>query len=1301
MNFKEIEIKARSCFGLDAARIIHQLYKYRKSRGKGKKNVKGTFDFASKIEKSLKFLEWRRKNVPEIIYSHDLPVVENKDLIKEILKNNQVVIIAGETGSGKTTQLPKICLELGRGVKGMIGCTQPRRVAAISVSARVAEELESNLGEAVGYQVRFDERVRRESYIKFMTDGILLAETRADPELLAYDTLIIDEAHERSLNIDFILGYLKQLLPRRPDLKVIISSATLEVERFSEYFANAESIIVKGRTYPVDIVYHPPENEDILLPVQVGKTYEVLIHEFGVGDALVFMSGEQEIRETVNHLERKKLLGVEVLPLYGRLTPAEQQKVFHPGSKRRIIIATNVAETSVTVPRIKYVIDAGTARIKRFNSRSGIESLQAEAISQASANQRAGRCGRIGPGICVRLYSEDDYAGRESFTDPEIKRSSLAGVILQMYLLRLGKIENFPFIEPPSLNLIKAGYNELEEIGAISGRGGITLEGKRIARLPIEPRFGKMLLTAVEYGCLEKMLTIVSALSVQDPRLRPVEKQQEADKVHSRYKDKFSDFTSWLHLWRELQVQKEKAGSNNRYNKFCRNNFLSYLRLREWHNTRAQLAEEMSKYNTSSVKIKYKEKKKLGKDDIPEENLHRALLCGLLSRCGKFHEEDKEYRGSKEAKFHIWPGSGVAGEKADWIMAAEIVQTSRNFARTVAKIKVEWLEDAAPHLLKKSYSEPFFDEKSGCVRALLNATLYGLPVIEKRRVHYGAVDPEVSRKIFIEDGLVRRKLRSKVSFYCENSKLIEKVLQEQDKLRSNELLVDELSLYDFYAIRLPENIYTEKQLERFAYKEKNKNSRKLFMTEKDVLLENWSGLSKKLFPDKIKTGGFTFDLLYKFDPADIDDGVSCRIPLGVLPNLVEIDFEWLVDGLLGEKIAAMIRSLPRSKRRELAPVTQTVEYIRERIRKSNNSLSAALADIIYKAYNLRIEAADFRIKELPKFLQMNFLIIDHKKKIVARGRNLAVLQAECAKKSRNNFENADKDRFRRKDITSWNFILFRKINLAGGAVGYFGLKDDKSTVISDIFPSLEQAKIVSRRGICRLAIIIMEVQIRKIIKSLPLKEKAFMLYSAIGGSKEKLQQDIIYAGVMYILSKLEKLPETEDDFNKFHELVRVELYGIAYKLAEAADKAIIRVQKFMSKIDSSKVNELKKKTYQEVTEQLSRLVYVGFVRDAGVKYLADITRYISAMEVRLEKLEGAVKKDRARAEEINPLWQQCLQAYQKIQQKGGRSPALLEYRWLLEEYAVSIFAQEVGTVRKVSRKRLDELWQQVDRELSL
>ena len=1291
IDFNTLKEDALSCFGVDAARIMHQL--------RNKRRRKGSLDFSKKIEKSRKLLEWRRDNVPEIVYPGELPIVESKEIIKEAIQNNQVVIIAGETGSGKTTQLPKICLELGCGIKGYIGCTQPRRVAAVSISSRVAEELGSSLGEAVGYQVRFDERINHETFVKFMTDGILLAETRADPELLAYDTLIIDEAHERSLNIDFILGYLKRLLPKRPDLKVIISSATLEVERFAEYFGGAESIIVEGRTHPVETIFQSIENENTLLSVQVGKVYEALIHEYGNGDALVFMSGEQEIRETVNHLERKCLIGVEALPLYGRLTPVEQQRVFNPGSKRRIIVATNVAETSVTVPRVRYVIDTGHARIKRFNSRTGVESLQVESISKASAAQRAGRCGRIGPGVCVRLYSEDDFAGREDYTDPEIKRSSLAGVILQMNLLRLGKVEDFPFIEPPPGNLVRAGYRELEEIGAIAETGEITVDGKRIARLPIEPRFGKMLLTSIEYGCLDKMLTIVAGLSVQDPRLRPVDKQEDADRAHGRYRDKFSDFVSWLHLWRVLEDAREKSGSNNKYNKFCRENFLSYLRLREWSNTRKQLEQELNKYGALKSEPRYTEKKKLGVNDIPEENLHRALLSGLLSRCGKYHDEDKNYRGARDTRYLIWPGSGVANEKADWIMSAEIVETSRKFARTVAKIKPEWLEAAAAHLLKKSYSEPFFDEKGGCVRAYMNATLYGLPIVEKRRVHYGAIDPEKSREIFIKDGLVEMKLRSRVKFYRDNCKLINSVVDEQDRIRCNELLVDAQALYRFYDKRLPHNIYTERNLQKFAFSEKKKKSLKLFMKEKDVLLENRSGLSKDLFPDELSASGFEFELSYKFDPSHKDDGVTCKVPLGVLPNLDTVEFEWLVDGLLGEKIAGMIRSLPRSLRRDLNPISDTVEVLRKKIVRSKKSFPGALSELIFSEFGVKVSETDFRLEELTPFLRMNFTVVDSLNNIVASGRDLAVLQEGCAGKSKSNFESAAKDKYENKNVCSWDFELFSKVSLAGGAVGYLGLKDNIKTVALEVYLSSEKSQRVSQRGICRLAINIMNVQCRKILKSLAITEQAYMYYTAIGGGKDKLQQDILLAGVQYLLSQVKSLPVTKEEFAKFCEVLKVRLYEVVYKLGVAVQDAIIDVVEFMREIEGLKPNALKKEAIQEIYGQVSRMIYNGFVRDAGVVHTPDISRYIAGMKLRVKKLDGAVQKDRLRARDINPLWEKCMAAFASVQKNGGYSEALVEYRWMLEEYAVSLFAQEVGTGCKVSPKRLDDLWRQVVKDL--
>lgn len=1280
------------CYHADIPRLRHQINR-----------AKSEQDFAriqKKVAASQDFVGWRADNLPKPTFPEQLPVCARASEIAEAIRDNQVVIIAGATGSGKTTQIPKICLEMGRGVNGIIGCTQPRRVAAVSVAERVAQELETPLGDAVGYQVRFEQRLKRETYIKFMTDGVLLSETRSDPDLLAYDTLIIDEAHERSLNIDFILGYVKRLLSRRPELKVIVSSATIEVERFCDFFDGAPALEVEGRTYPVDIIYSPCEEDDADLPVVVGHTADNLYREFGMGDTLVFMTGEQDIRETVAHLEKKFQGRAEVLPLYSRLTPAEQRMVFHPGSKTRIIVSTNVAETSVTVPRIRYVIDSGLARIKRYNPRTQVERLQIEAISQASANQRSGRCGRVQAGICVRLYDQKEFSLRPEYTDPEIKRSSLAGVILQMSLLRLGRVDDFPFIEPPMPTLIRSGYDELEEIGAIDSERRLTRDGKAIAALPLEPRFGRMLLTAYREGCLEEAVVVVAALSVQDPRLRPVERRDEADRAHKKYRDKYSDFKSWLHLWRELEKQRKELGSNNRYNKWCRDNFLSYLRLREWNNTVRQLTELMERTRLPKLErteaANRKKRKFNPKTSLDDPQLHKSLLSGLLSRCGVYHEEDKDYRGSRGTKFHIWPGSGLAGSKTKWIMSAEIVETTRPFARCAAAVEIDWLEDVGYHLLKYSYSEPFFDERGGCVRAYMNATLYGLPVVEKRRVHYGPVDPHKSREVFILDGLVRRKLYSKLPFYRNNSRLINKLEDGQNKLRRSGLLIDEQGLYDFYASRLPENIYTLRALERYCQKEQNAD--KLMMSEGDVCLEPANGLGKSSFPEKMVVDNHSIALNYKFEPGHKDDGVTATLPLGILPNLTEDIFDWLVPGLLPQKISELLRLLPRRLRRELNSYSDITERASAEIGFGKGNLYRSLADFISKEYCVRVDAEDFSYDQLPPFLRMNFTVIDSSGKTVAGGRDLSELKERCAAKASDNFKQAPKKSFERRGITAWDFDLPQTVSLAGGAKGYPGLHDDKTSVSLKICQSPQEAERITLRGICRLASICLAPQISKIIKSLSVTQNALMQYAAIGGGQQQFNDEVIECSVLHLFTAFGTAPTNKQEFETFLEYLRTELYPCAYGVARAATESLEAMPAVLGQLQPAR-SDIKNQSISEMRSQLGRLIYPGFIRDAGVDNIKNIPRYLQAIVLRNERAQSFIQKDRKRAQEINPLWEQTLQAFATAQKKRLYLPQLLEYRWMLEEYAVSLFAQEVGTSGAVSLSSLNKLWKNIEREL--
>lgn len=1299
-SINEIYNRTAECFGPVAARLRQRLRRLQA----GRKISSAEFSRIERdIENSCAFVNWRRDNLPLVTYPEDLPVAARREEISALIAKNQVVIIAGETGSGKTTQLPKICLELGRGIKGMIGCTQPRKVAAISVAERVASELKTTLGEAVGYQVRFDGRLRRETYVKFMTDGIMLSETRGDPDLLEYDTLIIDEAHERSLNIDFILGYLKRLLPRRPDLKVIISSATLEVERFSEFFENAPVITVEGRTYPVDLIHHEIEDEDADLPVVIGHALENLYAQHGAGDTLVFMTGEQEIRETVLHLQKRNLSGAEVLPLYSRLSPAEQRLVFHPATRRRIIVTTNVAETSVTVPRIRYVVDTGLARIKRFNARTQIESLQIEPVSQASARQRAGRCGRVGPGICLRLYSEENFLSRAEYTDPEIKRSSLAGVILQMSLLRLGRVEEFPFLEPPSAQLIKSGYEELEELGALDGNRSLTRFGKRIAALPLEPRFGRMLLAAQEYNVLKEALIIVAALCIQDPRLRPADKREAADLAHRKFRDKLSDFNSWLHLWRELERQREKAGSNNRFNRWCRDNFLSYLRLREWRNTVEQLGQIMERTREAAGKGKTLTipafpggaRQKPGKGENPEDiALHKSLLCGLFSRCGIYHEEEHDYRGARETHFVIWPGSGLSGANPKWLMAAEIVETSRPYARCCAVIDPAWLEELAPHLLKRSYTQPYFDEKHGVVRAMLNATLYGLPVINGRRVHYGPIDPVKSREIFIRDGLVGRRLITKLKFYQHNNRLITELEEQQHKLRRNDLLVDEEGLFNFYDSNLPEGIYSLKQLERHCHGKGGANN--LFMSRDEIVLQSAGGLSRDLFPTKLEYEGLTFPLHYRFEPGHPEDGVNCTIPLGALAGLSVSIFDWLVPGLLGEKIAQLIRGLPRSLRKECNPVPQAVEHCLKELKGKNGNLYEALAEILHKYTGTRILGGDFRPEELPAFLRMNFRIIDTGGNIMAEARNLSQLQQDYASQASKTFRAAPKNNYERNGLHKWDFELPERLQLSGGALGYPGLIDNGDSVALKIFQEAWAAIAATRKGVCRLARLELETQSNKICRSFSLSNNALMYYASIKGGRKMLEEEVLMAGILHLYDQQGQIPRSRADFDAFLDFLRAGLYAAATSTAKAASDALLQAGELISALSVPRPpNRLA--SVGDIRLRLNCLIYPGFIRDAGVTNAPHLARYVQALRARLDKMDSAPGKDLARMKQINPFWQRCMEAFRQLQKKGRADPALAQYRWLLEEYAVSLYAQELGTSQPVSEKRLETAWEKVEK----
>ena len=993
----------------DKARIRKRLLGIKKITNASKQE-KALQQISSAIEQSIVNKQQRLANLPGISYPDGLPVSQNVDVIAKAIDENQVVIIAGETGSGKTTQIPKICLQLGRGIEGIIGHTQPRRIAARTVANRIADELETKLGDAVGYKVRFNDQVSEHSYIKLMTDGILLAEMQKDRLLRQYDTLIIDEAHERSLNIDFILGYLRQILPKRPDLKVIITSATIDPEKFSRHFASddgklAPIIEVSGRTYPVEMRYRPlnEQNEgsegdaDIISGI-LNAVDELGAESRGVdsgGDILVFLNGEREIRDTARALEKANLKHTNVLPLYSRLTVAEQNLIFKPHSGRNIVLATNVAETSLTVPGIKYVIDPGTARISRYSYRTKVQRLPIEPISQASANQRAGRCGRVSSGVCIRLYSEEDYLNRPEFTDPEILRTNLATVILQMLSLDLGEIADFPFVQPPDNRNINDGVRLLEELAAIDANASkvtLTQTGRALAKFPIDPRLAKMILTAVDLGCIEQIFIIVSALSIQDPRERPHEKQQAADEKHGRFKNKHSDFVSLLKLWAYVEEQ-QKQLTNNQFRRLCQKEFLSYVRIREWQDIFSQLSHSLRelKIPMSRITVDLSEEAEKNASDSSVDIVHQAILSGLLSHLGQ-QDENREYKGARGSKFFIFPGSALAKKSPKWLMAAELVETSRLFARMAAKIDPLWIEPLAEHLVKRNYSEPHWEKKQGAVMAFEQVSLYGLIVVSKRKVNFNKIEPDTCREIFIREALVNGDSTIKETFLKENRKLVDEVEALEQKARRKDFLIEEQQLVDFYTEKLPESVICQRSFLAWWKKQKQNDAKLLNFTKAFLLKETAVKLSANEYPETWQQGSLTLPLSYHFSPGDDDDGISVLIPVGILNQIESEGFDWLIPALRLELITALIRALPKSLRRNFVPAPNYAEACLAAITNTGTSLIAALEKQLLRMTGVRLPEDAWQGVELVPHLLMNFKIVNEHGKLLKQGRDLDQLK---------------------------------------------------------------------------------------------------------------------------------------------------------------------------------------------------------------------------------------------------------------------------------------------------------------------
>ncbi|WP_122709857.1 ATP-dependent RNA helicase HrpA [Pseudomonas viridiflava] len=1281
----------------DRHRLRRQLHELRKKPDEAK-----LAQWVARVQASCAQVTSRRESVPTVRYDDNLPIAAKRDEIKDALLKHQVLIIAGETGSGKTTQLPKICLEIGRGQHGLIGHTQPRRIAARSVASRVADELATPLGALVGYQVRFEDQSDSNTLIKLMTDGILLAETQHDRFLERYDTIIVDEAHERSLNIDFLLGYLKTLLPRRPDLKVIITSATIDLQRFSEHFNDAPIIEVSGRTFPVDTWYRPLTSEqdeegnsvedDLTVDQAILATLEELAdfersERKSPGDVLVFLPGEREIRDAAEMLRKAQLRHTEILPLYARLSPAEQQRIFQSHSGRRVVLATNVAETSLTVPGIRYVIDTGTARISRYSYRAKVQRLPIEAVSQASANQRKGRCGRVEPGLCVRLYSEEDFNARPEFTDPEILRTNLAAVILQMLHLRLGEITDFPFIESPDGKAISDGFNLLQELSAVNRENQLTPLGRQLARLPVDPRMGRMLLDAAKQGSLQEVLIVASAMSVQDVRERPPERQQAADQAHAQWKDADSDFAGLVNLWRGFEEQRQALTASPLRN-WCRRNFLNYLRLREWRDSHRQLSLICRDLQLT-----------VNKEPADYPKFHKAILSGLLSQIGQKADEG-DYLGARQRRFWIHPSSGLGKKRPQWLMTAELVETTKLYARMVAKIDADWIEPLAGHLIKKNHFEPHWEKKRGQVVAFEQITLFGLIVVGRRPVHFGPVDPVVSRELFIREGLVRGDIQSRAKCLSANTRLLEQLDELEAKARRRDILADEDTLYAFYEARIPADIHQTATFDSWYKTESQKNPQLLIMREEDVLAREASEVTAAQYPDTLRLGELSLSLTYHFEPNHPRDGVTLRVPAPLLLSLPAGRLEWLVPGLLETKCIALVRSLPKAVRKNFVPVPDFIKAALQRITFGEGSLTEALGRELLRMTGARVtdEAWAEATQQLESHLKMNLEIVDGDGKFLGEGRDLDALTARFAEASQAALAVPQTAKSQQPVEAKVFAPVAQKTqqNIAGLSMTvYPALVEEGGTVKEGRFSTQAEAEYQHRRALQRLLLQQLAEPAKFLRSKLPGQTELALLYRELGRI-DALIEDILLASLdSCVLDGEAELPRDGAGLLSLAERKRADWTEHAERLAKLTLE-ILKLWHGLQKRFKGKIDLAQAVALNDIKAQLGKLVYPGFVRETPAQWLKEIPRYLKAIEMRLEKLPGQVQKDRVWSIELAGLWAQYQARADKHRQEGKRDPELAVYRWWMEEYRVSLFAQQLGTKMPVSDKRLSKQWAMVE-----
>ncbi|RBM66645.1 ATP-dependent RNA helicase HrpA [Vibrio tarriae] len=1244
-------------------------------------------EIALDIAQSMMVVEQRKQQMPKIEYPALLPVSQKRDDIAQAIAHHQVVIVAGETGSGKTTQLPKICAELGRGKYGLIGHTQPRRLAARSVANRIAEEMETELGGFVGYKVRFTDQISDQTQIKLMTDGILLAEIQNDRFLNQYDTIIIDEAHERSLNIDFILGYLKQLLPRRPDLKVIITSATIDPERFSKHFSNAPIIEVSGRTYPVEVRYRPLAGDDDSESDRdqlegIFQAVDELCDE-GLGDILIFMNGEREIRDTADALSKRNLRDTEIVPLYARLSAGEQNKIFQPHAGRRIVLATNVAETSLTVPGIKYVIDPGTARISRYSYRTKVQRLPIEPISQASANQRKGRCGRTEEGICIRLYSEEDFLSRPEFTDPEILRTNLASVILQMTALGLGDIEAFPFVEAPDKRNIQDGVRLLEELGAINDqikdpKKRLTESGKQLARLPIDPRLARMVLEASKLGCLKEVMIIASALSIQDPRERPSDKQQSADDKHRRFNHEDSDFLTLVNLWHYIG-QQQKALTSNQFRRQCKLDYLNYLRVREWQDVYTQLHQSTREMGF-----------KLNDEPGSYHAVHSAILVGLLSHIGMKDQEKNEYHGARNARFNIFPASGLFKKQPKWVMSAELVETSKLWARVVAKIEPDWIEPLAKHLIKRSYSEPHWSKKNAAVMAYEKVMLYGIPIVPKRLVNYGTIDPVLSREIFIRSALVEGDWETKHAFFKQNRALLAEVEELEHKSRRRDILVDDEELFQFYDQRVGTEVVSGRHFDAW-WKTASRKTPDLLSFEKEMLFKgDASHITDLDYPNFWHQGNLKLKLSYQFEPGENSDGVTVHIPLPILNQVEPHGFDWQIPGLRHELVVSLIKSLPKTLRKNFVPAPNYADAFLARVTPFEMPLLDAMEKELRRMTGVTVLREDWKLDQLPAHLKITFRAVDHRNHKLNESCDLHELKESLKEKVQETLSQVADDDIEQRDLHTWSFGELPKVyqQKRGGfeVRAYPALVDKKDSVEIKLFETEQEQLSAMRAGQRRLILLNVPSPIKYLHANLPNKSKLGLYFNPYGKVLD-LIDDCIACGVDKLIEERGGMVWEPQAFEALKEHVRAELGDTVVEIAKQVETILTTAYNINKRL-KGKVDFTMAFALSDVKAQIEGLIFSGFATECGWKRLPDILRYMRAIERRMEKLPVDPNKDRLHMLKIESVANKYKELLNKIPKGMAIPDNVREIRWMLEELRVSYFAQQLGTPYPVSDKRI-------------